>query len=209
MAQFKPFVLNVQAPDQRPAARYPRQFSTGDGDSTPFDGIVPVKETNTCRYISGLIMFLIIAVALAVVCSQSEGQFSFWTNAKSMHYTTSGTLASKSWSAVLPGSPYYNVNVDAKNLIYAADSTTTNQGEDFQVQLASGGFLSNISPYACVTAVLLIYLLRTTDFVVFAGETHKSKDFWEEGWFTKNNFFSMVSVSVFILYVLLKGREVG
>ncbi len=81
MAQFKPFVLNVQAPDQRPAARYPRQFSTGDLDSTPFDGSGPLKESreSTCRYISGLIMFLIIAVALAVVCSQNEGQFSFCT----------------------------------------------------------------------------------------------------------------------------------
>jgi hypothetical protein len=101
------------------------------------------------------------------------------------------------------------MDVDAKNLVYAADSMETNKGSEFQFQLASDGLLSNISPYACVTAVLLIYLLRTTDFVVFAGETHKSKDFWEEGWFTKNNFFSMVSVSVFILYVLLKGREVG
>jgi hypothetical protein len=134
-------------------------------------------------------MFLIIAVALAVVCSQNEGQFSFWANAKSMHYTQSGELASKSWWAVVPATPYYNAHVDARNLIYAADSMETNQGEDFQFQLASGGLLSNISPYACVTAVLLIYLLRTTDFVVFAGETHKSKDFWEEGWFTKNNFF--------------------
>ena len=84
-------------------------------------------------------MFLFIFVALVVVCSQSEGQFSFWTNAKSMHYTTSGTLASKSWSAVLPGSPYYNVNVDAKNLIYAADSLAENQDSEFQFQLARGG----------------------------------------------------------------------
>jgi hypothetical protein len=202
MAQFKPFVLNVQAPDQRPAARYPRQFSTGDPDSASFDGNVPRKESNTCRYISGLIMFLIILVALAVVCSQSEGQFSFWANAKSMHYTSSGTLASKSWYAVVPATPYYNAHVDAKNLIYAADSTKTNQGEDFQFQLASGGLLSNISPYACVTAVLLIYLLRTTDLVVFTGETYKSKHFWEAG-FTKNKFFLMVSVFVLVLYVLL------
>ncbi len=158
MAQFKPFVLNVQAPDQRPAARYPRQFSTGDEDSTPFDGIIHVKESKTCRYISGLIMFLFIFVALVVVCSQSEGQFSFWANAKSMHYTSSGTLAGKSWWAVVPATPYFNADPDASHLIYAADSTTTNQGEDFQFQLASGGFLSNISPYACVTAVLLIYI---------------------------------------------------
>ena len=152
-------------------------------------------------------MFLIIAVALAVVCSQSEGQFSFWTNAKSMHYTTSGTLASKSWSAVLPGSPYYNVNVDAKNLIYAAENLFNEEPSlaehQFQFQLASGGLLSNISPYACVTAVLLIYLLRTMDFVLFAGETHKIKDFWEQGCFTKYKMFFMFSFLVLALYVVL------
>jgi len=202
MAQFKPFVLNVQAPDQRPAARYPRQFSTGDEDSTPFDGIIHVKESKTCRYISGLIMFLFIFVALVVVCSQSEGQFSFWTNAKSMHYTSSGTLAGKSWWAVVPATPYFNADPDASHLIYAADSTTTNQGEDFQFQLASGGFLSNISPYACVTAVLLIYMLRTIDFVVFTGETHKSERFFEAG-FTKNKIFLGVSVLILALYVVL------
>ena len=146
-------------------------------------------------------MFLIIAVALAVVCSQSEGQFSFWANAKSMHYTSSGTLASKSWWAVVPATPYFNADPDASHLIYAADSTTTNQGENFQFQLASGGFLSNISPYACVTAVLLIYMLRTIDFVVFT-ETHKSERFFEAG-FTKNKIFLGVSFLILALYAVL------
>jgi hypothetical protein len=206
MAQFKPFVLNVQAPGQRPVARYPQQFSTGI-DGVAFTASDVPDFAKTCRNISGFIMFLIIAVALAVVCSQIEGQFSFWTNAKSMHYTISGTLASKSWSAVLPGSPYYNADVAARNLIYAAenliyaaDPLAENQ---FQFQLAIGGLLSNISPYACVTAVLLIYFLRTMDFVLFAAETHKAKDFWEEGWFTKYKFFSMFSLFVLGLYAVL------
>ena len=207
MAQFKPFVLNVQAPDQRPVARYPQQFSTGIGEGFSFAASDVPDFAKTCRNISGLIMFLIIAVALAVVCSQSEGQFSFWTNAKSMHYTTSGTLASKSWSAVLPGSPYYNVNVDAKNLIYAAENLFNEEPSlaehQFQFQLASGGLLSNISPYACVTAVLLIYFLRTMDFVLFAGETHKIKDFWEQGCFTKYKMFFMFSFLVLALYAVL------
>ena len=203
MAQFKPFVLNVQAPDQRPVARYPQQFSTGIGEGFSFAASDVPDFAKTCRNISGLIMFLIIAVALAVVCSQSEGQFSFWTNAKSMHYTSSGTLAGKSWWAVVPATPYFNADPDASHLIYAADSTTTNQGENFQFQLASGGFLSNISPYACVTAVLLIYFLRTMDFVLFAGETHKIKDFWEQGCFTKYKMFLMFSLLVLALYAVL------
>jgi hypothetical protein len=56
-----------------------------------------------------------------------------------MHYTTSGTLASKSWWAVVEGTPYYNADVAAKNLIYAADSLAENQDSEFQFQLARGG----------------------------------------------------------------------
>jgi hypothetical protein len=205
MAQFQPFVLNIQAQAVRPVARYPQQFSTGEEVSVTAASdlhdlhLIEQPSARVCRIVSGCIMLVIIFAALVVVWATPDGQFSHWTNAKSMHYTANSVETK--WDAVWDGEPYLGYgNPTLKSLVYLCDTPSNRVDprsvpEEGYFQLAGGGLLSNISPYACVSAILFIYFIWTLDFTLFGAQDKTIQ--W------KNILFWVSCFGVFWVYVAM------
>jgi len=206
MAQYQPFVLQVQ--------RMKPQFSTGpnyvqnpgEEETTPFvRQEYRTEQHNKSEYqpwswfriSTGAFCLFALALFFALL-AVPLGHIDKMSNAKSMHFTRN-TRAFTFWS-LLPSQAYAeNMEVQKYRVVDSVlDKKDVNDSEEHGFLIAGGfGILTNVSSNVYVSALLIVYVISLLEAAVYRENEVKHGQ-------KRNVYFAWASVGLVIAFVMLQ-----
>jgi hypothetical protein len=206
MAQYQPFVLQVQRPGPK--------FSTGEGPEDQVALLYPkhgenkfkpasvVHEENPSHWgqrawmvvtgalcVAALVLFFILLVL-------PLGRIDKMTNTKSMHFTRNKN--SYTWVSLFPSQAYMEKQsiVTYSTVDGVLDKADVNPSEEHGFQIAGGfGILTNISTNVYVSALLVIYAISLLDAAVFDQDQPAKA-------LKRKIYFTWATMAIGVLFVL-------
>jgi hypothetical protein len=209
MAQYQPFVLQVQRPGQNFSTGNNNNYKNNEVDTRPLleDGKEYTPESNKSHTSSWsqrarmVVVGCLCVTALALfftLFAVPLGRIDKMTNTKSMHFTRNKNAYT--WMALFPSQAYMEKEsiVTYRTVDGVLDKKDVDSSENHGFQIAGGfGILTNISTNVYVSALLVIYVLSLLDAAVFDGDPSKSDS--KE----RKTYFTWAIVFIGILFVLM------
>lgn len=205
MAQYQPFVLQVQRPGPK--------FNTGgedvqtallshNGSEKVFKAASAVHEENPSQWgqrVWKVVTGVLCAAALLlffILLVLPLGRTDKMTNTKSMHFTRNKN--SYTWMSLFPSQAYMEKQsiVTYRTVDGVLDKADVNPSEKHGFQIAGGfGILTNISTNVYVSALLVIYAISLLDAAVF-DQDHQAKNM------QRKIYFTWATMALGVLFVL-------